>query len=59
MKEAVFTISKGSNGLDLKCKNYNVFNRFNIPEGTLFKAMTELADIFNNIIGVSIVFEVK
>lgn len=59
MKEAVFTISKGASGLDLKCKNYNTFNRYNIPEGILFRVMTELTDIFNNIIGVAIVFEVE
>lgn len=59
MKEAVFTITKGANGLDLKCKHYNTFNRYNIPESILFKAMNEIADIFNNIIGVAIVFEVS
>ena len=59
MKEAVFTISKGTNGFNLKCKNYNTFNRFNIPGAALFNAMKELSDIFNNVIGVAIVFEVE
>ena len=59
MKEAIFTISKGANGLDFKCKNYDTFNRYGIPEGILFKAMQELSDIFNNFIGIAIVFEVE
>ena len=58
METATFTISKGTRGVDLKCMRYNTFNRFNVPEATLFKAMAEISDIFNNIIGVAVIFEV-
>ena len=42
----------------LKCKAYNQYNKFDVHEKNLYEAMAELADIFNNVIGVSIVFEI-
>ena len=57
-KTAVFTITKSDKGLNIKSKAYNTYNRYNVPEKQLFEKMAELADIFNNVIGVAIVFEV-
>ena len=57
-KAAVFTIMKSDKGLNIKSKAYNTYNKYNVPEKQLFKAMAELTDTFNNVIGVAVVFEV-
>lgn len=57
-KTAVFTITQEAKGVSLKSKRYNTYNRINIPEKDLFKAMNELADIFNNVLKLGILFEV-
>lgn len=61
MENVIFTISKGIKGINIKTKNrkFNTYNKYELSEQDLFKAMSELADIFNNIIGVGITFDVE
>ena len=42
----------------LMCKSYNRYNKYDVHEKNLYDAMYELTDIFNNVIGVGIVFEI-
>ena len=56
---AVFTISKGVKGFNITNKRFNTYNKYEVPASELFKAMTELADIFNNVLEVAILFEVE
>ena len=55
----VFTVMKNGDGTyRIFCKNgFNTFNRYDVRD--LFKAMTELANIFNNDIKMGILFEVE
>ena len=59
----VFTIMKNTDGAfkgtyRIFCKNgFNTFNRYDVRD--LFKAVTELANIFNNDIKMGILFEVE
>lgn len=55
---AIFTIFKDGNKFDLKSKQYNTYNKYQLTAPELFNAMTELADIFNNVLDLSILFEV-
>jgi len=57
-KTAVFTISRSDNGINIKSKGYNTYNKYGLQEKQLFDAMAELSDVFNNVIGIAIVFEV-
>ena len=61
---AVFTITSASTGfsigstVNITSKQYNTYNRYGIRKADMFDVMSELADIFNNVIGIGIVFEV-
>lgn len=61
-RNATFTITREEKTTGwyytLKCKSYNLYNKYDVHEKNLYEAMAELADIFNNVIGVSIVFEI-
>ena len=58
-KTAVFTITV-SNGLyDIKCKEFNLYNRIGVSKDRLFAAMSQLADIFNNVLEIGILFAVE
>jgi len=62
-KTAIFTISKASatgNGrrYNITSKQFNTYNKINIPENELFLAMEELTDVFNNVINYAILFEI-
>lgn len=61
MNDVIFTISKGIKGINIKTKHgkFNTYNKYEISEQDLFRAMSELADIFNNIIGIGIAFDVE
>lgn len=59
MENAIFTISKGSNGINIKSNRFNTYNRIEVPEAQLFKAMEELADIFNNVLAIGIEFVIE
>ena len=52
-----FTISKGGKGINVKSKRYESYNRYNIPEASLFSVLEELSDTFNNDFGLGIVFD--
>ena len=57
--EAVFTIrDDGGNTCSLLSKKYNRYNKYCIKKADLFKALAELTDIFNNVLGIAIVFDV-
>lgn len=58
-KTAVFTITV-SNGLyNIKCKEYNLYNQIGVSRDCLFTAMSQLADVFNNVLKIGILFEVE
>ena len=59
MKEAVFTISKGAKGYDIKCKAFNTYNRYGLAKDEIFTAMEQLADVFNNVLEIAVVFDVE
>lgn len=59
MENAIFTISKGIRGIDVKSKRFNTYNRVEVPESQLFHVLAELADIFNNALGIGIEFEIE
>ena len=59
---ATFTITreKDINGwyYTMKCKAYNQYNKYDVPEKRFYDALEELTDIFNNVIGIGVVFEI-
>lgn len=61
-RNATFTITREEKPTgyyySLKCKAYNQYNQYEVHEKNLYETMAELADIFNNVIGVNIVFEI-
>lgn len=61
-KTAVFTIirEERTNGwfYDVKSKAHNTYNKCGLNEHQLFEAMEELSDVFNNVLGMGILFEV-
>lgn len=61
-KTAVFTITRQETMYgwfyDIKCKAFNQYNRCGINQHRFFEAMEELTDIFNNVLGIGILFEV-
>ena len=59
METTTFTISKGEHGYDIKSKKYKANNYYNVPADKLFTAMTIMADAFNNVYGIAVVFEVE
>lgn len=56
---AVFTISRGDDGMDIKNQRYKSYNCIGVAEEELFAAMSALADKFNNELGIGIVFDVE
>lgn len=42
----------------LKCKEYNQYNKYDVHAKHFYETMEELADVFNNVIGIGIVFEI-
>ena len=62
MKTAVFTITREEKTTGwyytLKCKAFSQYNRVDIHEKRFYETMEELADTFNNVIGVGILFEI-
>lgn len=57
-KTAIFTITV-SNGLyNIKCKAFNQYNQIGISRDCLFTAMNQLADVFNNVLNIAILFEI-
>ena len=57
-KTAIFTISKGIKGYNIKCAAFNAFNVIEIPGIKIFQAMEDLADFFNNTLKKGILFEI-
>lgn len=55
---AVFTITKGDKGYNIKSKRYNLYNCYNVKEDDIFTAMQRLTDTFNNALEIGILFEV-
>ena len=39
-------------------KQFNTYNRIDVPETELYKSLEELTDVFNNVIGYAILFEI-
>lgn len=62
---AVFTITEIDNGfsiggaLNVTSKRFNTYNKYNVRKADLFDVMCELADVFNNVIGMGIQFVVE
>ena len=57
-RTAVFTITV-SNGLyNIKSKAYNRYNQIGISRDCLFTAMSQLTDVFNNVLNIGILFEI-
>ena len=59
MENATFTISKSSEGVNIKSRRFNTYNRYGVAEKDLFKVMSELADVFNNVLNIGIDFVVE
>lgn len=59
MENATFTISKSLEGVNIKSKRFNTYNRYGVREKDLFKVMSELADVFNNVLNIGIDFVVE
>lgn len=59
MENATFTISKSSDGINIKSKRFNTYNRYGVKEKDLFEVMAELADVFNNVLNIGIDFVVE
>ncbi len=58
-KTAVFTVTKTQGRkYNITSKGFNLYNKLNVPENQLFEAMAELSDVFNNVIGIAILFEI-
>lgn len=62
-RTATFTITRHEKTTGwyytLKCKAYNQYNKYDVHEKLLYEAMEELADTFNNVLGVGILFGVE
>ena len=62
---AVFTITENDKGfsigntLNITNKKYNTYNKYGVRKADLYDVMCELADIFNNVIGIGIDFVVE
>lgn len=56
---ATFTITADNGQYNIKSKAYNLYNQYNISRDCLFATMYRLADIFNNVLKIGIVFEVE
>lgn len=62
---AVFTITETDKGfsiggtLNITSKRYNTYNKYGVRKADLYDVMCELADIFNNVIGIGIEFVVE
>ena len=62
MNPALFIITENSSSgstVNIKSKHYNTYNRCGVRKADLFCVMCELSDIFNNVLGVGISFEVE
>lgn len=57
-KTATFTISRDGRLYNIKSKSFNTYNRVGITVVELFNEMEHLADVFNNVIGIGVVFEI-
>lgn len=61
-RTATFTITREerTNGYyyTLKSKAFNQYNKYDVHEKFFYEAMEELADTFNNVLGIGIVFEI-
>ena len=57
-RKAIFVIKEGVKGYDITNRQYNVYNRYEVPKDQLFVSMTEMSDIFNNVLEIAITFEV-
>lgn len=55
---AIFTISKGVKGYNIKSTQYSTYSQFEIPGFRIFQVMEDLADIFNNVLKIAILFEI-
>ena len=58
-KTAIFTISKSGRRYNIKSKQFNTYNKIDVPATELFEALEELTDVFNNVIGYAILFEIE
>ena len=56
---AIFTISRGNYGYNIKCTAHSDYNRIEVPGFVLHKAIEELSDIFNNTLKIGILFELE
>ena len=56
---AIFTISKGTKGYNIKSAAYSSYNYIGIPGFRIFQAMEELADTFNNKLRLGILFAIE
>ena len=57
-KTAIFTISKSGRRYNIKSKQFNTYNKIDVPETELFNALEELSDVFNNVLDYAILFEI-
>ena len=58
MESAVFTIRKVDGRFNFTCKRYNTYNRYGVMFIEIYKTMEEITDVFNNVIGVGVTFEI-
>ena len=57
-RTAIFTITV-SNGLyNIKCKAFNQYNQIGVSRDCLFTAMSQLSDVFNNVLKIGICFDI-
>ena len=56
---AIFTITEAGGAYNIKCKRYSEYNKYNVPKGALWLAMSDLADVFNNVLEIGILFAIE
>lgn len=57
-KTAIFTITVNNGLYNIKCKAFNQYNQIGISRDCLFTAMSQLSDVFNNVLKIAILFEI-
>lgn len=59
---AIFTITRREESTgyfySIKCRRFNQYNLVHVHERTLAQQLSHLADIFNNVLNIAILFEI-
>lgn len=58
-KTAIFTITVSNHLYNIKSKCYPQYNQIGVSRDSLFAAMCQLSDVFNNVLKIGICFDVE